>query len=87
MDIFCKGSLSLTTCINIKDLTYYFETEIFKFYEMNPNIPKWSLITNLGDYLSDIFIYKSYLGLVPYWIFPLFWKPINMGNSDIVSFK
>ena len=88
VDIFLSGkSMAYTTCINIRDLVYYFETQIFDFYEMNPNIPKWNLITTLNDYLSDIFIYKSYTGLVPYWIFPLFWKPLDFGNADIVSFK
>ena len=41
INIFLSGqSLAYTTCINLRDLEFYFETDIFKFYELNPNMPK-----------------------------------------------
>jgi hypothetical protein len=41
-----------STIVSFKDLEFFYETQIFNFFENNPNIPKPNLIDLLGDYLK-----------------------------------
>lgn len=41
-----------STVVSFKDLKFFYETQIFDFFENNPNIPFPNLVDLLGDYLK-----------------------------------
>ena len=74
-----------STIISYKDLKFYYETQIFDFFENNPNIPLPNLIELLSDYLSNLFVYRSQLGMQVFWRFPIYRKPLEMGDEPVVN--
>jgi len=76
-----------STIISFNDLNYFYETEIFEYFENNPNVPLPNLIELLGDYLKYLFKYRKSIGTQVFWRFPFFRKPLKMGSESIISAK
>ena len=47
-------STHFITIVSYKDLKFFYETQIFEFFENNPNIPTPNLIEFLKEYLKYI---------------------------------
>lgn len=75
------------TIVSYNDLKFYYETQIFDFFENNPNIPMPKLIELLSDYLKNIFMYRTPLGIQAFWRFPIYRKPLEMGDQPVINSK
>jgi hypothetical protein len=80
-----KRSEQYNTIVSFNDLKFFYETQVFDFFDQNPNIPIPNLVDLLNDYLKYIFMYRTPLGMQVYWRFPIYRKPIDMGNQPIVN--
>lgn len=74
-----------STIICYKDLKFYYETQIFDFFEKNPNIPTPNLVELMNEYLKYIFVYRKQIGSQVFWRFPIYRKPLNLGDQPVVS--
>lgn len=63
--------------ISNEDLINYYESEIFNFYDNNPNMVKPNLIVLLGDYIKNIYIFRTKVGHILYWRLPQFKNPLD----------
>lgn len=75
------------TIISYKDLKFYYETQVFDFFAKNPNIPQPNIIDMLSEYLKYMFVYRKPLGTQVFWRFPIYRKPLEMGDQKVVTSK
>ena len=59
------------------DLEEFYETEVFVFFRENPHVQRPSLMDLLKEYLTNLYMLKTQVGITVAWNLPQFKKPLD----------